>query len=193
MILLASRSPQRRALLRLLGLEFRVVAARFEEHTAGAAPVEVVTANALGKARDVAIRAGVPADGAVLGADTEVVRDGIVLGKPPDRDAAMAMLAGLAGRVHEVITGVALITPAGARTAHEITRVQMRPLTGAEVRWYADTGEWRDRAGGYAIQGAGAALCARVDGDPSNVIGLPMALVAHLLGEAGLWPRPATG
>ncbi len=85
---------------------------------------------------------------------------------------------------------MALITGAGERTAHETTRVLMRPLTDAEIRWYVRTGEWRERAGGYAIQGAGAALCARVEGDPSNVVGLPMALVARLLGEAGLWPGP---
>lgn len=177
-------------MLRQLGLEFRVVAAGFDEHTAGVAPVAVVTANALGKAREVAARAGVPHEGAVLAADTEVVRDGVVLGKPADHHAAEAMLGTLAGRTHEVITGVALITGAGERTAHETTRVLMRPLTDAEVRWYVRTGEWRERAGGYAIQGAGAALCARVEGDPSNVVGLPMALVARLLGEAGLWPGP---
>ena len=79
----------------------------------------------------------------------------------------------------------------GERTAHATTRVHMRPLSEAEIRWYVGTGEWRDRAGGYAIQGAGAALCARVEGDPSNVIGLPMALVAQLLADAGLWPAPA--
>lgn len=178
-------------MLTRLGLEFRVVAAGFDEHTGGADPVAVVTANALGKARAVAARAGVPAGGAILAADTEVVRDGAVLGKPPDAPAAARMLATLAGRAHEVITGVALIAGGGERTAHETTRVIMRPLCEAEVRWYVGTGEWRDRAGGYAIQGAGAALCARVEGDPSNVIGLPMALVAQLLADAGLWPAPA--
>jgi septum formation protein len=180
-------------MLSQLGLEFRVVAAGFDEHTAGVDPVAVVTANALGKARNVAERAGVPQAGAILAADTEVVRDGLVLGKPADRAAAETMLAALAGRPHEVITGVALITGAGERTAHETTRVVMRPLTMAEIRWYSATGEWRDRAGGYAIQGAGAALCARIDGDPSNVVGLPMALVARLLGEAGLWPARGAG
>jgi len=177
-------------MLSQLGLEFRVVAARFDEQSAGAAPVAVVTANALGKAREVASRAGVPQGGAILAADTEVVRDGVVLGKPADRAGAQSMLAGLAGRAHEVITGVALISADGERIAHETTRVVMRPLTAAEIRWYGATGEWRDRAGGYAIQGAGAALCARVDGDPSNVVGLPMALVASMLAEAGLWPGP---
>jgi septum formation protein len=177
-------------MLSQLGVEFRVVAAGFDEHTAGADPVAVVTANALGKAREVAARAGVPEAGAILAADTEVVREGVVLGKPPDPKAAALMLTALAGRPHEVITGVALITGAGERTAHEITRVIMRPLTEAEIRWYVRTGEWRDRAGGYAIQGAGAALCARVEGDPSNVIGLPMALMAQLLADAGLWPGP---
>ena len=112
-----------------------MVAAGFDERTGGMDPVDVVTANALGKAREVAARAGVPDAGAVLGADTEVVRDGVVLGKPPDPRAAAAMLAELAGRAHEVITGIALITAAGERTAHATTRVVMRPLTDAEIRW----------------------------------------------------------
>ena len=177
-------------MLSQLGLEFRVVTARFDERTAGADPVALVVANALGKAREVALRAGVPAVGAILAADTEVVREGIVLGKPPDPEAAARVLGALAGRAHEVVTGIALITGTGERTAHETTRVIMRPLTATEIRWYVGTGEWRDRAGGYAIQGAGAALCARVEGDPSNVIGLPMARVAQLLADAGLWPAP---
>lgn len=177
-------------MLRQLGVEFRVVAAAFDEHTSGAAPETVVTTNALGKAREVARRAGVPFEGAILAADTEVVCDGVALGKPADRQAAAAMLARLAGRAHEVMTGVALISDAGERSAYETTRVVMRPLTDDEVGWYLATGEWRDRAGGYAIQGAGAALCARVDGNPSNVVGLPMALVAEMLAEAGLWPGP---
>ncbi len=178
-------------MLTRLGLDFRVVTAGFEEQTDGADPVAVVTANALGKVRAVAARAGVPAAGAILAADTEVVRDGVVLGKPPDAPAAARMLAMLAGRAHEVVTGVAVIADGRERTAHETTRVHMRPLRDAEIHWYVGTGEWRDRAGGYAIQGAGAALCTRVEGDPSNVIGLPMALVAQLLADAGLWPAPA--
>jgi septum formation protein len=179
-------------MLSRLGLEFRVVVAHFDEQTSGAEPAAVVIANALGKARDVAARSGLPQAGAVLAADTEVIRDGVVLGKPADRAAAEAMLAALAGRPHEVISGVALITAAGERVAHETTRVVLRPLTAAEIYWYGATGEWRDRAGGYAIQGAGAALCARLEGDPSNVIGLPLALVARLLAEVGLWPGAAT-
>src|SRR5271167_3667373 len=112
-------------MLSQLGLEFRIVTARFDEHTAGPDPVAVVTANALGKAREVAARTGVPRGGAILAADTEVVRDGIVVGKPPDPETAARVLGALAGRAHEVITGVALITGAGERTAHETTRVTM--------------------------------------------------------------------
>jgi septum formation protein len=174
-----------------LGLDFRVVAASFEERTAGADPTAVVVANALGKAREVATRSGIPEAGAVLGADTEVVLDGVVLGKPADAAAARAMLVALGGRTHEVITGVALITRADEVTAHETTRVQLRGLGAAEIDWYVATGEWRERAGAYAIQGAGAVLVGRVEGDPSNVIGLPMARVARLLADAGLWPQPS--
>jgi septum formation protein len=174
-----------------LGLEFRVVAAVFEERTTGVDSAQVVVANALGKAREVAARSGVPADGAVLGADTEVVLDGAVLGKPADVSAARAMLTALAGRTHEVITGVAVITAAAERTGYETTVVEMRPLGGAEIEWYLGTGEWRDRAGAYGIQGAGAALFSRIEGDPSNVVGLPMARVAQLLAGGGLWPPRA--
>jgi len=190
-IVLASRSPQRRALLSHLGLEFRVVAAVFAEHMTGADPGDLVVANALGKAREVAARAGVPSEGAVLGADTEVVLGGAVLGKPADAKSAGAMLTALAGRTHHVITGVAVITPGGELTAHESTQVEMRALAVPEVAWYLGTGEWRDRAGGYAIQGAGALLISRIAGDPSNVIGLPMARVALLLASVGLWPPHA--
>ncbi len=173
-----------------LGLEFRVVAAAFDECTTGADPAAVVVANARGKAREVATRSGIPDAGAVLGVDTEVVLDGEVLGKPADVAAARAMLVALGGRTHEVISGVALITRADEVTAHETTRVEMRVLSASEIDWYLATGEWRERAGAYAIQGAGAALVGRTEGDPSNVIGLPMARVAKLLADAGLWPEP---
>lgn len=180
-------------MLARLGLEFRVIASGVAEQTSGRDPVTVVEANAAAKARDVASRAGIPDGGAVLAADTEVILDGRVLGKPVDAEAARATLARLSGRTHEVITGVVLITAGGHRSAHEITRVTIRPLSAQEITWYIGTGEWRDRAGGYAIQEAGAALCASIDGDVANVIGLPLARVAGMLLELGLWPANQSG
>lgn len=194
MILLASRSPQRRALLAQLGIDFRVVASAYDEQDDGVDAGSVVIANALGKAREVARRSGVPAGGAVLGADTEVVLDGRVLGKPATASEARAMLAALAGRTHHVVTGMALLGAAGETTACETTAVEIRTLGRREIEWYIATGEWRERAGGYAIQGAGAALCRRIDGDPANVIGLPLGALAGLLAARGLWPpAPAAG
>ena len=179
MILLASRSPQRRALLGELGVDFRVVAPRAAE---GDDPL----ANARAKAREVAARAGVPEGGAVLGADTEVLLDGRALGKPPDAAAARRGLGDLSGRTHVVRSAICVITQRGEREAADDARVTFRALSEAEIEGYVATGEWRDRAGGYAIQGAGAALVERVEGDHSTVVGLPVRRLAALLGELGL-------
>jgi len=180
-ILLASRSPQRRALLGALGVEFRVVAPRADE---GEDPL----ANARAKAREVAERAGVPEGGAVLGADTEVLLEGRVLGKPADAAAARRELEALSGRSHAVRTAICMITRRDQREVVDETRVTFRPLGPAAIDWYVGTGEWRDRAGGYAIQGAGAALVARIEGDYTTVVGLPMGRLAGLLEELGLAP-----
>jgi septum formation protein len=145
-------------------------------------------ANAEAKARDVASRSGVPEGGAIVAADTEVVLDGHTLGKPADRDAAGAMLRRLAGREHAVMTAVVVVGAGGARSRVEQATVTMRPLTEAALDWYLDTGEWRERAGGYAIQGAGAAIVSSITGDPSTVIGLPVGAVAELLGDIGHGP-----
>ncbi len=139
-------------------------------------------------------RAGIPPGGAVLGADTEVVADGAVLGKPADAAAARAMLAALAGREHAVHTAVCVITQTGGERADtDRTRVRFRPLSPAAIDWYIATGEWRERAGGYAIQGAGAALVEAVEGDYTTVVGLPVGLTLRLLDEAGLAPWSAPG
>jgi septum formation protein len=187
-ILLASRSPQRRALLGVLGVEFRVVSADVAE---GDDP----RANAWAKAREVAARAGVPEGGAVLGADTEVLLDGGALGKPADAEAARAALEALSGRAHVVRTACCVITAAGERHVADDAEVVFRRLTPAEIAWYVGTGEWRDRAGGYAVQGAGAALVHRITGDPSTVVGLPLGALADLLGQLGLapWVSPTRG
>ena len=181
MILLASRSPQRRALLGALGIDFRVVVSRAEE---GDDPVR----NARAKAEEVAGRVGVPDDGAVLGADTEVLLDGRALGKPAGAGEAHAMLASLSGRAHVVRSAVCLIAPAGRREVVDETRVVFRPLSEPMLAWYAATGEWRDRAGGYAIQGAGAALIERIEGDHATVVGLPVAALVDALDALGLAP-----
>lgn len=184
MILLASRSPQRRALLGALGVEFRVA-------VSGVAEGEDPLGNARAKAEDVARRIGVPAGGAVIGADTEVVLDGRALGKPADRGAAEAMLRALAGRTHVVRTGVCVITQADRAEICEETRVTFRELGSPLLEWYLDLGEWRERAGGYAVQGAGAALVARIEGDYTTVVGLPMAALGEALDALGLAPWSA--
>lgn len=147
-----------------------------------------MTAHATGKAREVAGRSGIPAGGAVLGADTAVVVDGRPWGKPSNAHAAKRMIAALAGREHTVATAIVLIDASGETVHIEQTDVRFRPLTGGEVDWYVATGEWRDRAGGYAIQGAGTALVEKIAGDYTTVVGLPVAALAALLARRGLFP-----
>ena len=179
-LLLASRSPQRRAILEQLGLPFEVVVPQFEEEPTAASPVEEVELRAAGKARSVG---GVAGDRPVLGVDTEVALDGRIYGKPEDAGAAEAMLEALSGRTHEVVSGLCLLTPGWEEVRHEVTRVTFRALTPRELGLYVAAGEWHDRAGGYAIQGLGAALVERIEGDYLNVVGLPAALLANLLAE----------
>jgi septum formation protein len=158
-----------------------------EESLATGQPVPALaTALALAKARDVADRVAPPA--VVLGADTVVVLDGRPLGKPASVDDARAMLTALAGRAHEVVTGVAVVEAGTgrARTATVSTRVVMRPYAPAEIAAYLATDEPWDKAGAYAVQGEGARLVARVDGCYTNVVGLPIRTTARLLGELGL-------
>jgi nucleoside triphosphate pyrophosphatase len=171
-IVLASTSPQRRAILEQLRVPFEVVTPRYVE--AGDDPVE----HAVGKARSV--------DGGgrpVLGVDTVVVCGGRVLGKPSGQDEAAAMLAALAGRTHEVISGLCLRTDAWEELGREVTQVRFRALSEREVTAYVAGGEWEGRAGGYAIQGSGASLVERIEGDYLNVVGLPASLLVRLLAE----------
>jgi septum formation protein len=119
-----------------------------------------------------------------LGADTDVALDGEILGKPADADRAREFLARLAGRAHVVVGGIALAEDGALReTAVEATTVRFRRLSPAQIDWYVATGEWRGRAGGYAIQGAGAALVASIAGDYLNVVGLPLARLLDLRPE----------
>jgi len=115
--------------------------------------------------------------------DTAVVVDGEVFGKPADADAAERMLERLAGRTHEVVSGLCVVTPGWEETLDETTRVTFRPLAPRDIAWYLSAGEWEGRAGGYAVQGRGAALVERIEGDYLNVVGLPAATLVRLLAE----------
>lgn len=180
-ILLASTSPQRSALLEQLGLPFEVVAPDYVEvDPPEGDAVELVRAHAQGKARSVAAQAG---DRPVLGVDTAVALGDRLYGKPADATEAEAMLDQLAGHTHLVVSGLCLITPGWELVEHASTSVTFRPLTARDLAAYVSTREWEGRAGGYAIQGRGAALVEQIDGDYSNVVGLPLALLVRLLAE----------
>jgi septum formation protein len=141
--------------------------------------VELVREHARGKARSVGPHEECP----VLGVDTAVVVDGQSLGKPGNAAEAEAMLERLSGRTHEVVSGLCLITPSWEELHHEVATVKFRPLTARDLAHYVGSGEWKDRAGGYAIQGLGASLVERLEGDYLNVVGLPAALLVRLLVE----------
>jgi septum formation protein len=187
-LVLASGSPQRRAILTQIGVRFTVHVTGADELTAGP-PEEVVTENAFRKARTAADAVGsqVP----VLGVDTIVAVGARIFGKPPDRESARATLRALAGRDHIVMSGLCLIESGRARTAAARTRVRMRPLDAPELEAYLDTEEWRDRAGGYAIQERGALLISEIAGDYLNVVGLPVATLAEMM--PGLLRHSAAG
>jgi septum formation protein len=176
-LVLASTSPQRRAILEQLRIPFVAVAPAYVEHDPpDADPVALVCDHAEGKARSVRV------DGTVtLGVDTTVHVDGRVYGKPADREEARIMMGELAGRTHEVLSGVCLSGPNFIVTNHAVTRVTFRPLGETELDVILASQEWRGRAGGYAIQGLGARLVSRIDGDYLNVVGLPGALLIEML------------
>ena len=180
-LLLASTSPQRRAILTQLGIPFDVVTPRYEEHDPPEADAtELVCRHARGKAESVVGEA----DGRlVLGVDTTVVLDGRIYAKPADAGDAEQMLQELSGRTHAVVSGVCLIAPGWEVVEAATTLVTFRALTPRDLGLYVASGEWEGRAGGYAIQGLGAALVERVEGDYLNVVGLPGALLVRLLVE----------
>ncbi len=171
-LILASTSPRRRQILEQLRIPFDVVVPAYEE--AEGDPV----AHAVGKARSVA---GVAGDRPVLGCDTEVLCGGRVYGKPETEAEAEEMLDSLGGRTHEVVSGLALLTPGWEEVHREVTRVTFRPLDARELAHYVASGEWEGRAGGYAIQGLGASLVERIEGDYLNVVGLPAARLVQVL------------
>jgi septum formation protein len=184
-LVLASGSPRRADLLRMLGIRFEAVPADLdEERLPGESPEAYAQRTAREKAAAVApLRPGA----FVLAADTIVVLDGEVLGKPADRAAAAAMLLRLQGREHRVQTAVAVADPDGdVRTAVETARVRFRPFDGAEAAAYAATGEPLDKAGAYGIQGWAGSQIQQVRGSYSSIMGLPLFETARLLGGAGL-------
>jgi septum formation protein len=170
-LILASTSPQRRAILTQLRIPFDVVPPQYEEAD-GTGPLE----RAAGKARSVE-----PDERPVLGVDTEVLLDDELLGKPADADEAEAMLERLSGRTHEVRSGLCLRTRAWEELHEASTLVTFRALTPRDLGHYVAAGEWQGRAGAYAIQGLGASLVDRVEGDYLNVVGLPGSLLVRLL------------
>ena len=181
-LVLASGSPRRRELLSGLGLRFEVRPPEVDETPLpGEDPGAYVERLAAAKAR-----AGAANDEVVIAADTTVVVDGEILGKPADAAEARAMLGRIAGRWHEVLTAVAVGSPAGGAAGVATSQVRMAEMTAERIAWYVATGEPLDKAGAYAIQGLGALLVEEVRGNYTNVVGLPLPLVAELCARLGL-------
>jgi septum formation protein len=176
-LVLASTSPQRRAILEQLRIPFEVVAPAYvEDDPPGLSPGALVRAHAEGKARSVH-----DGEGVTLGVDTAVVLDGRVYGKPADRAGAAEMLDELSGRTHTVVSGLCLLVAGSAVVEDEATEVTFRTVSPGLRELYLESGEWEGRAGAYAIQGLGGRLVERIEGDYLNVVGLPGALLVALL------------
>jgi nucleoside triphosphate pyrophosphatase len=175
-VTLASESPQRREILQKLGISFEVVEPGVEELTGGEPEVEVLE-NARRKAR--AVEAG----GMVIACDTDVVLDGRALGKPADAAEARRYLDRMSGRAHEVLSGLVVLDGGRERAGLERTTVVFNELDEAAKERYVRFGEWRGRSGGYAIQTLGSTLVGRLEGSVSNVVGLPVGLLAELAPE----------
>lgn len=186
-IYLASASPRRRELLQQIGVSFRVIGAELDETALpGEAPLAYVSRLAQAKAAEGWRRSRESPSAPVLAADTAVVLDERILGKPKDMEDAMSMLLNLSGRSHDVLTAVALRTSAGTELGVSRSTVAFRVIDPAEARAYWLGGEPRDKAGGYAIQGYGAVFIADLKGSYSGVMGLPLYETANLLRAAGI-------
>ena len=192
-VILASASPRRTELLRQIGIAHRVVPAHIDERRAAGELIEdCIRRLARSKALEVQVAlsavAGTAAAGELvaLGAETAVVIDDELLGKPRDRAEALAMLARLSGRWHDVLTAVALASAAGMRCSVSRSEVRFRALTERECAHYCDSGEPYDKAGAYAIQGLGAVFVQELRGSYSGVVGLPLFETGRLLSEAGV-------
>ncbi|MEG1427449.1 MAG: Maf family protein [Oscillospiraceae bacterium] len=177
-LILASASPRRRELLEKTGVQFAVRATDVDETINEPMAPEVYVQTLASRK---AMAAVLGKDEIVIGADTIVVFDNAIFGKPRDREDAAKMLAALSGKTHSVYTGVALRNQGGCRTFYEETQVTFYPLTPDEIEWYIDTGEPLDKAGAYGIQGKGCRLVRGICGDYSNVVGLPVAALLQQL------------
>ena len=188
-IILASRSPRRAELLSAAGFEFDVHAVEIDETPRPGEPAAAyVERLAIEKAQAVFEELmdkpeGLSPHDQVLGADTTVVLDGRILGKPEDRADAIAMLTALGGRAHDVLTGVAIVSAAGVRSGVEHTRVWFAAVTDEDIRRYVDSGQPMDKAGAYGIQGLASRFIPRIEGSYTNVVGLPVTLVSSILTE----------
>lgn len=189
MLYLASGSPRRRELLQQIGVPFEVVKVTVDESPlAGEDPFDYVLRLAAAKALAGVtwlVQQGVRAP-LVLGSDTTGVLHGEILGKPRNRDDAIAMLQRMGGHTHQVITGIALAGEAGVQVAHSVTDVTFRPISEREAEAYWITGEPADKAGAYGIQGFGAIFVARIEGSYTGVVGLPLFETSELLRQAGV-------
>jgi septum formation protein len=182
-LILASASPRRAHILTALGVRFRVKPADVDE-TIPPEEGALAAVERLARAKALAVSRGEALP--VVGADTVVVADGLILGKPRSREEAAGMLRRLSGREHEVMTGLCVARGESARSAVERTVVGFAFMSEAEIDWYVGTGEPMDKAGGYHIDGRGALFVARVQGSPSNVAGFPVRLFRQLAADAGL-------
>lgn len=186
---MASNSPRRRELLKQLGLIFDVFPSwEPEEEVSASDPIEGAMKAAESKAKNVASR--LSENAIIISADTVVLIDGMVLGKPRDIVEAKAMLRCLSGRVHEVITGFVVMESSSKRicVSHETTRVFFREVEEEEIAWYVASGEPMDKAGAYAIQGLGSSLVKRIEGCYFNVVGLPISSLCEVLKSFGVNP-----
>ena len=180
-LILASASPRRAELLRAAGFDFEIVATDIDERLRPDEPPASFVRRLAAEKSAAGLAQVRPVGVVVLGADTAVVVDGEVLGKPRDDHDAAAMLARLSGRRHDVLTGVSLRTSTAEAGFVEATTVEFSQLSDAEIAWYVASGEGRDKAGAYAIQGLAARFIPRIEGSYSNVVGLPLAATAELV------------
>ncbi|MHB8793520.1 MAG: Maf family protein [Thermoleophilia bacterium] len=193
---LASKSPQRKALLESLGIEFEVVLPDYmEENTDEHLPAEQVERHSRGKAYSILSSVEpMPSDRPILGVDTMVVIHGQAVGKAKDEEEALSFLKQMSGRTHLVYSGLTLLWSGGGPgervevTSNSVTEVRFSHLTEREMESYLGTGEWRGRAGGYAIQGRASAFVEEIRGDYTNVVGLPVPLMVTMLRERSQWP-----
>lgn len=186
MLILASKSPRRKELLKQIGIPFVVVVSDAEEVSGNSwTPAALVVENAKRKARAVAEKYP---DSPVLGADTVVSSEGKIFGKPKDKDEARKMLTALSGKMHEVTTGLALINRNEIRTTNVTTKVFFDTMTKADIDAYIATEEPMDKAGAYAIQGKAARFIEKIEGSYSNVVGLPLNALIQLGKGLNLFP-----